>query len=300
MGGKIMKDFKDKVAVVTGAANGIGLGIVRRFVKEGMKVVLADINATALSKIEEELKASGAPFLSVLTDVSKPEDVEALAKKTIDTYGTVHLLFNNAGVQVPGLILEYTLDDWKWVINVNLWGVINGIRIFVPIMLKQNIECHVAPRVEVARAALAGITDTVTVVIGLVGIVREGAIVATGGKDVLVVIAQQEDVRVAITIPVIGGRNDEVIDGVSVHIESTIDITAEVVTGGGGGDPIERPPAAAAENIDVPFSACPDGVVGKSVAVYLHVEIIPAIARVDIIIHRALYFHGERNILAVK
>ena len=122
-----MKEFKDKVAVITGAASGIGLGIARRAAKEGMKVVLADIEKTALNQTEEELKASGTEVISVLTDVSKSDAIERLAQETLNAFGEVHLLCNNAGVAVPGPIWESGLSDWEWVIGVNLWGVIHGI-----------------------------------------------------------------------------------------------------------------------------------------------------------------------------
>jgi len=138
-----MKEFKDKVAVITGAASGIGLGIARRAVKEGMKVVLADIEKDALKQTEEELKSAGAEVISVVTDVSKLEDIENLAQKTIEAFGEVHLLCNNAGVAAPGALWECILSDWKWVIGVNLWGVINGIQTFLPIMLQQDSECHI-------------------------------------------------------------------------------------------------------------------------------------------------------------
>ncbi|GAG25784.1 unnamed protein product, partial [marine sediment metagenome] len=138
-----MKEFKDKVAVITGAASGIGLGIARRAVKEGMKVVLADIEKDALNQTEEELKSAGAEVISVVTDVSKLENIEILAQKTIETFGEVHLLCNNAGVAAPGALWECILSDWNWVIGVNLWGVINGIQTFIPIMLQQDNECHI-------------------------------------------------------------------------------------------------------------------------------------------------------------
>jgi len=138
-----MKEFKDKVAVITGAASGIGLGIARRAAKEGMKVVLVDIEKDALNQAEEELKASGVDVISVLADVSKSENIEKLAQKTIDTFGEVHLLCNNAGVAGPGALWETILSDWNWVIGVNLMGVIHGIRTFIPIMLKQDTECHI-------------------------------------------------------------------------------------------------------------------------------------------------------------
>jgi NAD(P)-dependent dehydrogenase (short-subunit alcohol dehydrogenase family) len=135
-----MKDFKDKVAVVTGAASGIGRAIAGRCAKEGMRVVLADINKEGLAAAEAELNATGATVLSVPTDVSKASEIEALAQKTLEAFGAVHLLFNNAAVWTTGTIWENTLTDWEWVLGVNLWGVINGVRIFVPLMLEQNTE----------------------------------------------------------------------------------------------------------------------------------------------------------------
>src|ERR1044071_8218311 len=114
-----MKDFKNKVAVITGAANGIGFGIAERCAQEGMKVVLAGINEENLHKAEEKLKETGSGLLVVRCDVSKREDMEALAQKTVDTFGTVHLLVNNAGVGAGTSVWESSWEDWEWVINVN-------------------------------------------------------------------------------------------------------------------------------------------------------------------------------------
>ncbi len=136
-----MKDFKSKVAVITGAGSGIGLALVNKCVEEGMKVVLADIDERALKRAERKLNKAGAEVLTVVTDVSKPKDIEMLAAKTINTFGEVHLLFNNAGVSNAKYTWNYTLKDWEWQLGVNLFGVINGIRIFIPIMLKQDQEC---------------------------------------------------------------------------------------------------------------------------------------------------------------
>jgi NAD(P)-dependent dehydrogenase (short-subunit alcohol dehydrogenase family) len=138
-----MKDFKGKVAVITGAASGIGFGLAERCAQEGMKVVLAGINEDTLKKAEKDIKKTGATTLVVKTDVSKAGDVEALAQKTLDAFGAVHLLCNNAGVSAGTTVWGSTLADWQWVLGVNLWGVIHGIHYFVPIMLKQNTECHV-------------------------------------------------------------------------------------------------------------------------------------------------------------
>ena len=139
-----MQNLRGKVAVITGAASGIGRALADRCAQEGMNVVLAGINRANLAQVEDELKATGAAVLSVPTDVSKAADIEALARRTLDAFGGVHLLFNNAGVGGLGTtVWESTVADWEWVIGVNLWGVIHGIRVFVPIMLEQDTECHI-------------------------------------------------------------------------------------------------------------------------------------------------------------
>ncbi len=138
-----MRNLKCKVAVVTGAANGIGRAIIDVCAREGMRVVLADINKEALARAEAELREGGATVLAVQTDVSKAEDVEELARRVYDAFGGVHLLFNNAGVMTTGTVWENTLSDWRWVLGVNLWGVIHGVRIFVPLMLQQGTEGHI-------------------------------------------------------------------------------------------------------------------------------------------------------------
>src|SRR5262245_16695842 len=129
-----MKEFPDKVAVVTGAASGIGRAIAERCVQEGMKVVLADIEEAALAETAAALQYKGGAVAAVKTDVRQAEDVEKLAQETIRHFGGVHLLFNNAGVGAGGTIWESTLAEWEWVLGVNLWGVIHGLRAFVPLM----------------------------------------------------------------------------------------------------------------------------------------------------------------------
>ena len=147
-----MKEFKNKVAVITGAASGIGRALADRCVQESMKVVLADVEMETLTQTEESMKAAGATVLAVRTDVSQPGDVEALAAKTVEAFGAVHLLCNNAGVATEAPIWECTTAEWEWVMGVNLWGVIHGVRVFVPIMLAQDTECHV-----VNTASMAGL-----------------------------------------------------------------------------------------------------------------------------------------------
>jgi NAD(P)-dependent dehydrogenase (short-subunit alcohol dehydrogenase family) len=145
-----MQDFKNKVAVITGAASGIGLGIAERCVLEGMHVVLADVEETTLRQVEKDLRAAGGTVLAVRTDVSRFADVQTLAKQTLDTFGAVHLLCNNAGVGSGGSAWESTQADWEWVIGVNLMGVIYGLRAFVPVMLDQDADSHIINTASVA------------------------------------------------------------------------------------------------------------------------------------------------------
>jgi NAD(P)-dependent dehydrogenase (short-subunit alcohol dehydrogenase family) len=150
-----MKDVKGKVAVVTGAASGIGRAMAERFAAEGMKLVLADVEERALSRAVADLEAKGATVRAVPTDVAKAGGVEALAAETLDAFGAVHVLCNNAGVVAAGLAWELTVADWEWVLGVNLWGVIHGIRVFVPIMLGQDLDGHI-----VNTASMAGLVSS--------------------------------------------------------------------------------------------------------------------------------------------
>lgn len=147
-----MKDFKGKVAVVTGGAGGIGRAMAERFAAEGMKVLIADIAPDALTITEAEMKAKGYEVASMRVDVSKPGEIEAMAARAIELFGRVNILCNNAGVAVAGATWERTPADWDWVMGVNLMAVIHGVRVFVPIMLKQGDECHI-----VNTASMAGL-----------------------------------------------------------------------------------------------------------------------------------------------
>jgi NAD(P)-dependent dehydrogenase (short-subunit alcohol dehydrogenase family) len=150
-GGTPMKEFKDRVAVVTGAASGIGRGLADKFAAEGMRVVLADVEQPALEQAAREMTAAGATVLAVQTDVSKLADIQALADKTLDRFGAVHVLCNNAGVGGDGdLSWNVALEDWNWTLGVNLWGVIYGVRAFVPIMLERGDEGHIVNTASVA------------------------------------------------------------------------------------------------------------------------------------------------------
>ncbi len=133
-----MQELKGKTAVVTGGASGIGKAFAARCRAEGMNVVLADIERKVLDEARDELAQGKGNVIGVVTDVSRAEEIERLAKQTLDAFGSADLLFNNAGVGAGTTVWESTLEDWTWVIGVNLWGVIHGVRTFVPIMLKQN------------------------------------------------------------------------------------------------------------------------------------------------------------------
>jgi len=150
-----VKTFKNKVAVVTGGASGIGLALARRFARQGMKVVLADVEAAALRRVERELRAEGHDVMGVRTDVSRLASVERLAAKTAARFGQVHVLCNNAGIVPPERyrpIWETSLRDWKWTLDVNLWGVIHGIHCFLPAMLEHGQKGHI-----VNTASIAGL-----------------------------------------------------------------------------------------------------------------------------------------------
>jgi NAD(P)-dependent dehydrogenase (short-subunit alcohol dehydrogenase family) len=138
-----MDSYKDKVAVVTGGASGIGAALVRQLLAAGAKVVIGDVEQGALDKALVELAGSGE-VSGIVTDVSKQESVEAMAAQVFEQYGACHLLFNNAGVAAPSAnVWETTVNDWKWVHGVNVMGVIHGIHAFVPRMIASGEEGHI-------------------------------------------------------------------------------------------------------------------------------------------------------------
>jgi NADP-dependent 3-hydroxy acid dehydrogenase YdfG len=145
-----MKDFAGKTAVITGAGSGFGREFARTAASLNMNLALADIQQDALDAIAEELRAGGAKVLALRTDVAKQADMETLAAQTFETFGGANLLFNNAGVGAGGFVWENSVADWEWVLGVNLWSVIHGIRLFVPKMLAQGDECHVVNTASVA------------------------------------------------------------------------------------------------------------------------------------------------------
>ena len=154
-----MKNYQGGTAVITGAASGFGLEACRIASKRGMNVVMADVQQDALDAAAAEIAASGANVLAYRLDVSKSDEVEALAAATTARFGAPNFVFNNAGVGAGGLIWEHTLKDWEWVIGVNLMGVAHGVRVFTPLMLAAakadaNFEGHI-----VNTASMAGLLN---------------------------------------------------------------------------------------------------------------------------------------------
>jgi NAD(P)-dependent dehydrogenase (short-subunit alcohol dehydrogenase family) len=164
-----MREFEGRVAVVTGGASGIGRALAERFAREGMKVVVADVEEEALSAAVREMRQAEHQVTGVLTDVSRPESVEELARRALEAYGKVHIVCNNAGVAggSGGPVWEQTLKDWQWLTGVNLWGVVHGVRTFLPIMLRQGEEGHV-----VNTASVAGLVPGS----GIYGVTKHGVV----------------------------------------------------------------------------------------------------------------------------
>ena len=147
-----MENLQGKVAVITGGASGIGWAVARSAAAEGMKVVIADIEEGALKQAERELTSQGTDAIAVATDVADAASVRELRERALRRYGAVHLVHNNAGVGGGGPIWEVPEEDWRWIVGVNLWGVIHGVAAFVPLLVEQG-EGHV-----VNTASIAGLT----------------------------------------------------------------------------------------------------------------------------------------------
>jgi NAD(P)-dependent dehydrogenase (short-subunit alcohol dehydrogenase family) len=148
-----MKDFTNKTAVITGGASGIGRAMGELFLKQGMNVVLGDIEQKALDATVAALSAGGGRCVGVVADVSKADDVQRLADAALAEFGAIHIACNNAGVFAGGLLWEESVADYQWQLGVNVWGVIHGIRTFIPIMAAQDSQCHI-----VNTASMAAVT----------------------------------------------------------------------------------------------------------------------------------------------
>jgi NAD(P)-dependent dehydrogenase (short-subunit alcohol dehydrogenase family) len=149
-----VKDLAGRVAVVTGAASGIGRALARAFAEREMRVVLADLQADALDPVAAELRDAGAEVVAVATDVAVADQVSALAEQAQEAFGRVHVVCHNAGVFAGGLSWEAPLADYAWVFDVNVWGVIHGVRAFTPLQLAHGEPGHV-----VITASMAALTS---------------------------------------------------------------------------------------------------------------------------------------------
>lgn len=144
-----MKDLKGKVAAVTGAASGLGRAMALAFAGKGMKLALADVDEKGLAETLDAVRRKGADGLSVKLDVSRGEEVEDFARRAAAELRSVHVVCNNAGVSPLGAAWENTLDEWRWILGVNLWGVIHGVRAFAPRLIAQG-EGHIVNTASVA------------------------------------------------------------------------------------------------------------------------------------------------------
>ena len=166
-----MQEFEGRVAVVTGAASGIGLACAGRFAAEGMKVVLADIDQAGLDAAVASLAGAGLDVIGVRTDVSKFEQIQALADRAVEAYGKVNILHSNAGVLRAGALEELTLEDWRWVLAVDLWSVIYGVKVFLPLIRRAG-EGHI-----VNTASTAGLQATAN--LGPYNVAKSGVVAVT-------------------------------------------------------------------------------------------------------------------------
>lgn len=155
-----MEDFHGKVAVITGAASGMGREFANVAASLGMRLVLADVQPKALEKAADELTRGGAEVLAMVCDVRKGAHVQELADSAMARFGAVHLVFNNAGVGAGGLVWENSEEDWEWVLGVNLWGAIHGVRVFVPVMLECAAKDPAYQGWIVNTASMAGLLNS--------------------------------------------------------------------------------------------------------------------------------------------
>ncbi|HSD09771.1 MAG TPA: SDR family NAD(P)-dependent oxidoreductase [Candidatus Binatia bacterium] len=147
-----MDDFEGRVAVVTGGGSGIGRAMALAFSREGAKVVLADVDRAAMDRVGSEICEAGGESLGVETDVTSLTAVENLRRRALERFGAVHVVCNNAGVGVFGPLATATHKDWQWVMNVNFWGVVHGVEVFLPRLIEQNEGGHI-----VNTASMAGL-----------------------------------------------------------------------------------------------------------------------------------------------
>lgn len=187
-----MKDFNGKIAVVTGGASGIGLGMCRAFAARGMKLVIADLDTDALTTVLEEFKAAKVDAVGMPCDVSQLDQVEALAELAMSNYNAVHVMCNNAGVGIPTSARTMKLADWKWIIDVDLWGPIYGVNVFLPLIEAQG-EGHIN-----ATSSMAGLIAAQ--MMGAYNVAKHGvvALMASTERELR---AKKSNVRASVLCP---------------------------------------------------------------------------------------------------
>jgi NAD(P)-dependent dehydrogenase (short-subunit alcohol dehydrogenase family) len=187
-----MQNFDGKVAVVTGGASGIGLGMCRAFASRGMKLVIADLDTDALATVLEEFKAAKVDAVGMPCDVSQLDQVEALADLAMSNYNAVHVMCNNAGVGIPTSARKMKLADWKWIIDVDLWGPIYGVNVFLPLIEAQG-EGHIN-----ATSSMAGLIAAQ--MMGAYNVAKHGvvALMASTERELR---AKKSNVRASVLCP---------------------------------------------------------------------------------------------------
>jgi NAD(P)-dependent dehydrogenase (short-subunit alcohol dehydrogenase family) len=192
-----MDAFKDRVAVITGGAGGIGMAMARAFAARGAKIVLADLDEPALAVAARDLEKSGAQVHTVRTDVSKAESVEALAEAAVRRFGGVHIVCNNAGVATFGPVAKSTRKDWEFTMGVNFWGVVNGVQTFVPRLLAQEQGGHI-----VNTASMAGLVG-----MRWLGVYCASKFAVVGLTESLYVEMRDQGIGVSVLCPMIVATN---------------------------------------------------------------------------------------------
>ncbi|MEM8768886.1 MAG: SDR family NAD(P)-dependent oxidoreductase, partial [Pseudomonadota bacterium] len=198
-----MQDFAGKVAVITGAASGIGRALTEKCIAEGMHVVMADIEEAVLEQAAAELQATtNNQVLPIVTNVAIEAELRKVCAEAVETLGGVHLLFNNAGVGGGGNAWTATQKDWDWVLGVNLWSVIYGLRVFIPQMISQGEPCHIVNTASVA-GLIGGSTNA------LYSVTKHGVVALT---ENLYVDLQTEGTQIGCSVLCPGFVNTNIFD----------------------------------------------------------------------------------------